>query len=156
MQLPENIASWVPQYEKLIDGVDVNYISKQDIAISRDTRGSLFYYDGSKQRYHRFEHMKLFDVLANLQYNKVLSSQEFDIDSYPYVEKIQITTFDGLIADLEIYTNYEEYWLKISISTTRLPSYRIQEYVEKNSFLFEDWWFKLSDDIGKILFMLKL
>lgn len=156
LQLPENIISWVPQHNNLVDGVDVNSISKQDVTISRETRGSSFLYAQNKSTYHRFEYVKIFDILTNLQYEKVLSAQEFDESKYPYVEKIQISTFDGLVVDLSVYSNYEEYWLKIDISTTRLPSYKIKDYVETNSFLFKNWWFKLPQDEGKILFMMKL
>ena len=83
------------------------------------------------------------------------SPEKFDESQYPYVEKIQISTFDGLVVDLSVYSNYEEYWLKIDISTTRLPSYKIKDYVETNSFLFKNWWFKLPQDEGKILFIFK-
>ena len=156
LQLPENVISWVPQHNNLVEGVDVNSISKQGIIISRETRGSRFLYAQTKSTYHRFEYVKIFDVLTNLQYEQVLSAQEFDESKYPYVEKIQLSTFDGLVIDLNIYSNYEEYWLKIDISMTRLPSYQVKDYVEKNSFLFENWWFKLPQDEGKILFMMKL
>lgn len=156
LQLPENVISWVPQHNNLVDGVDVNSISKQDVTISRETRGSSFVYAQNKSTYHRFEYVKIFDILTNLQYEKVLSAQEFDENKYPYVEKIHISTFDGFVIDLSVYSNYEEYWLKIDISTTRLPSYKVKDYVEKNSFLFKNWWFKLPQDEGKILFMMKL
>ena len=156
MQLPDTIQSWVAQHTRMIDGINVSGIEKNDINIVRDTQGGAFYKKGEKRPYSRFDYVQIFDILANLQYEKVLSSQEFDETRYPYVSAMRITTFDGLVTDWEIYSDYQEYWLKIKLSMTRLPLYQTKDYVEKNQFLFEDWWFKLPSDIGRVLFMMKL
>ena len=99
--------------------------------------------------------MKVFDALTNLWYEQVLSVQNFDEKKYTYHQYLQTETFDGLITELDVYTDYNEYWVKVKISPARLSRVEVGEYVKNNTFLYQDWWFKLPADIGRTLFMFR-
>ena len=118
--------------------------------------GETFYEKQTKLPYNQFSYHRFFDLLFDLHYEKVLSSQDFDTSRFVSNQKIKITTFDGLKIELNLYHDGQEYWAKIKMSTTRLPSKKVVEQVDKHQFLYQDWWFKLNDDIGRQLWMFKI
>lgn len=156
MQLPTDIMSWLPQPLLKFNDVDVSRLEVNDKIISRRYEGATFYDKQTNLPYRQYEFLQVFDLLTDLRFDKVSSSQEFDNTLYPVNNKIILHTFDGLITELNIFTNYSEYWLQISLSTTTLPSHKVNDYIEYNSFLYKDWWFRLPAHIGRSLFMFKL
>ena len=102
LKLPETIDSWVQQPLLSLNGTEIQKILKNDIVISRNAEGAVFYDSRTKSPYHQFEYIQLFDIIGDLRFDQVLSSQEFDNGKYPYQQKLQIVTFGGLIAELDV------------------------------------------------------
>lgn len=155
MQLPGTLMSWTYQPLLRIKGTDVMSMEKEKIALTRNTEGAVFYNSETKLPYNRFEYMQVFDIISDLRYENVLSSQEFDENRYSTVRSIKITTFDGMVATLRVHTDFHEYWVELDLSTTSLPTVEVDAYVKENKFLYKDWWFKLSEETGRTLFMTK-
>lgn len=156
MQLSDNVMSWTYQPLLKFEGLDIARLQKGRQAIVRIEEGSAFYDLETKMPYRRYEYLQIFDILSHLQYERVLSSQEFDNGRYPSASSITLTTFDGQITTLRLYTDYHEYWLQIELGVTRLPKTWVVKDVEEKRFLYEDWWFKLSSEDGRTLFMFNL
>lgn len=155
-QLPESLSSWTRQPLLAFSGVEISRFKSGDVFLSRRYEGAAFYDSRTNRPYGRYDYVRVFDLLADLRYDKVLSSQEFEQGLYPNLRTIELTTFDGLISSLRIYTDYKEYWLSVSLSTTTLPSNSISDYIEHNRIFYDDWWFRLPADAGRMLFMFKL
>lgn len=153
--LPDAANAWTNKKLFNFDGREISRLEKDDVVISRRNEGAVFIDPRTNMPYHRFDYMKVFDAMSNIWYDKVLSSQEFDEQKYPYQQHIQFHTFAGLITDVYVYTDYQEYWIKIELSSDKLPTYDTVEYIENNQFLYTDWWFRIPTDEGRTLFMTK-
>ena len=78
---------------------------------------------------------------------------DFDYSLFSAPKSLTVTTFDGLVVTLEIYYRPDnEYWALFKFSTTTLPTAAVNDYIKSNAFLYEDWYFKLNPDTGRILF----
>ena len=68
------------------------------------------------------------------------------------VKKMTITSFVGLVFDLDLYySNNNKVWCKIKLSTTSLPIYLVNDYINDNQFLYDGWYFEISPEQGHIL-----
>ena len=68
------------------------------------------------------------------------------------VKNIKITTFLGLIFDVDLYHSHEgRVWCKIKLLTTSLPMTIINDYINDNKFLYEGWYFEISPEQGHLL-----
>lgn len=155
-QLPLSLSSWTQQPLLAIKKITIKKIEKDDVIIARRGEGSAFYDVQRNLPYIRSDYLQMFDILNDLRYDKVLSSQEFDNERYAIIEQIRLTSFDGLITTIQIYTDFQRYWIKIELSETTLPSKETKEYIAKNKILYEDWWFEVTPEIGQSLFSLRL
>lgn len=154
--LDESPYFWTLQPLLTLQGTEINKFEKNQTVISRNAEGAVFYNPDTNLPYRRFEYMRIFDILSDLRYEKVLSSQEFDTSRYAYHQAMALTTFDGLFAILDIYTDYKEYWIQLELRTTRLPRKQMVEEVKNKQFLYQDWWFKLKTEDGQRLWMFNL
>ena len=63
-----------------------------------------------------------------------------------------ITTFFGLVFDINLYyQDNNKVWCSIKLSTTSLPLSVVNDYINDNKFLYDDWFFEISSDQGHIL-----
>lgn len=155
-QLPVSLSSWTRQPLLAVNGGEISSFKTGDVSLSRRYEGTAFFDSRTKRAYGRYDYIRIFDILADLRYDKVLSSQEFDEGLYPNLRTLELTTFDGLVSTLRIYTDYNEYWLSVKLSSTSLPSNDVNDYIKHNSIFYDDWWFRLPADAGRMLFMVKL
>lgn len=155
-QLPMSLNSWTVQPLLRIKQVEIKKIETDNRTISRREEGAAFYNSQTHLPYTRLESTRLFTVLADLHYEQVLSSQEFDEPRYTSVHRLRLTSFEGLITTLSVHTDFEKYWLKVELSATSLPSTETNEYIAKNKILYDDWWFELSPEAGNILYSFNL
>ena len=156
ISLQEPAYFWTIQPLLSLQGIKINKFEKNQTIISRNEEGAAFYNQDTKLPYRRFEYMRIFDILSDLRYEKVLSSQEFDTSRFGYHQAMALTTFDGLFVILDIYTDYKEYWIQLELKTTRLPRKQVVEEVKNKQFLYQDWWFKLKPEVGRQLWMFNL
>lgn len=90
-------------------------------------------------------------VLNYLPFETVKSAQNFDESQYTPLKTYKITTKDGLIYTLTLYGMGQEIWLKEKISSTTLPTTKINDYIKRNEFLYNYWYFKLPSELGSAL-----
>lgn len=81
----------------------------------------------------------------------VRRAADFDEKDWPQQNHLQLTTFDGLVMDISIFSNNNEYWAALKISATRLPKASTNDYIKDNAFLYDGWYFKLDKTIGETL-----
>lgn len=155
-QLPQDLASWTRQPLLEFKGVDVSRLSVGRDTIYRNQDGAPFQEQPTGHTYRRYDYFQLFDTLNDLRYEQVLSSQEFDGSKFANTRTIEFTTFEGLVCRLVVYTDFNEYWASIKISTTTLPSNAVRDYIANNGMFYDDWWFRLPAATGRMLFMFKL
>ena len=96
----------------------------------------------------------LSDAFNYMTFTNVIKKQDFDQTQYPNQRNLQITLFNGLVTSMNIYTDKEtkNFWTEIKISTTRLPTIGVNDYIKNNEFLYDGWIFQLSPEIGNILY----
>lgn len=152
MDLPDDVYSWTRQPLLEFESKNIKSIEKNNILISRREEGEPFYNTHNHKPYHLQDYMRIFTTLTDLHYEKVLSSQEFSPENYPHRQTLELTTFDGLITIVTIYSDLKDYWIQINLSTNRLPRQQATEYVAQNKILYEDWWFKIDETDGQGLF----
>ena len=85
-------------------------------------------------------------------FQKVKNKQHFDFSKFPQKKEIKIITFSGLVNEITLYSNQKEYWISSKLSSLNLSNPNIDEYIENNKILFENWIFELPELSGKILF----
>ena len=156
MELFDQPQSWTYQPLISLKERDISQLEKNGISIMRQEEGASFYEKQTNLPYNQFSYHRFFDLLSDLHYEKVLSSQDFDTSRFTSSQTIKITTFEGLKIVLSLYHDDREYWAKIKMLTTRLPSFKVVEEVDNQQFLYQDWWFKLNDDIGRQLWRFKI
>ncbi len=96
----------------------------------------------------------LSEAFNYMTFNNVIPTKEFNKAQYPKQRNLQITLFNGLITDMEIYADNEltTFWTTIKISTNRLPTIGVKDYINNNEFLYDGWTFQLAPEIGNILY----
>lgn len=154
--LPEQVVSWTRQPLIAFEGTGISEFIVGDKGIYRNSEGDIFYNTADKHRYYHMDYIRIFNTLHDLYYDKVLSSQEFDAEKYADVRTQKLINFDGLITELQYVTDYNEYWVKVTLSTTSLPSNAVIDYIKENNIFYQNWWFRLPSDEGRSLFMFNL
>lgn len=94
------------------------------------------------------------DELTKLFAVDAIPASEFEknITDDVKIKKITINTFMGLVVELNLYySDVNKVWGKIKLSTTSLPIYVVNDYINDNKFLYEGWYFEISPNQGHIL-----
>lgn len=92
----------------------------------------------------------LLERLVFLIAEDVRSAQNFDEKLFKAHRRLTVTTFSGLITTLDLYYDNTAYWLKITLSTTSLPTSAVNAYIRDNAFLYDGWYFKIPAAPGKV------
>ncbi len=82
---------------------------------------------------------------------EILSAQNFDENLFPHHKKIILTTFNGLVTNLDLFYDRENFWFKISLSKAVLITPTVNDYINNNAFLYENWYFKIPASTGNVL-----
>lgn len=96
----------------------------------------------------------LTDTLSRLFIDNAQKKDDFEKNMLPgmKVKNIKITTFFGLVFDINLYyQDNNKIWCSIKLSTTSLPLSVVNDYINDNKFLYDDWFFEISSDQGHIL-----
>lgn len=93
----------------------------------------------------------LTDTLWYLSAIDVKHAVHFKSADYPNRKKYEITTFNGLIYELNLFYNDNEYWVSIMPRAASLLSNQAQKFLEENLILYDGWFFRLTPNIGETL-----
>ena len=100
-------------------------------------------------------HLKMTNLLQVFEFlnaRGAQAAQNFDDSVHQKLRKIVLTTFSGMVITADLYQDAEKnYWLKLSFSTTHLPTVYVNDYIKENSYLYEGWYFKISPEAGEKL-----
>ena len=152
--LPQKLYSWFQQPLLNYAPEQIRTISAQiddkDIEYSRITPREPFTNAKGEQ-----ETLTLFtDVFSFLTFQEVIPENEFKEADFPLRTDLEITLFNGLVTNISLFSNSEQktFWAQIKISTNRLPTLGVNDYIKNNSFYYDGWLFKLAPETGYILF----
>lgn len=147
---PQTIASWLQQPLLSIPPTDIRSLK---IGEQTAVRSNLIVPFKIKENGKNTDVERFLTAFGFVAAYDVRRSADFDPSQYAEPKLITVSTFDGLVATLEIYNREnKEYWTSLKISTTTLPTTAVSDYIKSSAFLYEDWYFKLDPDIGRILF----
>lgn len=146
---PKKLFSWMEQPLLALEENEVTSITLNNQTLNRDEIFLPFYFIGTEMTVNPDGLLKLFSYLPALD---AISSQNFNQEAFSHQKNIKITTFDGLIVSMELYENKDDIWIKISLSTTTLPTTKTNDYIKNNRFLYDGWYFKINPVVGKTLF----
>lgn len=155
--LPQETYSWlmqpILQYPRsLIETVVIEENGQMQVA----NRASEEYPFFNKEQ----KIINLDPILERTEYlitTKVASAQNFDEQRFSHHRRIDLITFSGLITSLDVYyTDADEYWVKISLSTTNLPTSAVNAYIKDNRFLYDGWFFKITRPNGAVFSRFKI
>lgn len=93
-------------------------------------------------------------ALSYISYQGIAFKKDFTAD-FPQAapHQIRVETEIGLVYVLNVYQPAEnDYWLAVSLESTRLARKEVQPFIAENQKYFADWVFNLDDSQGKILF----
>ncbi len=144
INIPEETFSWLQQPLLNLEERHVESINCQDKTTSRMSyTDKLINNSGNKD--------KLFSTIIFLSFSDVLPKEDFDFQTAKLENTIKLTTFEGLVITLNIFSHENEYFVEQKLSTTKLPTKAINDYIEENNFLYEGWIFKISKPAGEVL-----
>lgn len=93
----------------------------------------------------------LLEQFALLTFTSVKTSENTPLKDISPNKTIVIFLESGLIYGIEVYEIEGNYWVKINLSTTTLPTKHASDYIKDSSFLYQNWFFKINRDVGKLL-----
>ena len=127
----------------------VKSVAFDDVKITRNYPNDRFV---SHQNGQEVLYLKnLFDTLWYLGAEDVRHSVHFNSSGYKKVKQIEIIGFSGIMYLLDLYQNKNEYWLTIRLDKDILFNPDIVKKLEDNRALYDGWYFKLNQDIGKLI-----
>ena len=94
------------------------------------------------------------DVLSMLYAVDAIPQAEFEKNIINKTQKrsVRISTFIGLIFELDIFSSDDKkVWCKIKLSSTSLPMKTVNDYINDNKFLYDGWYFEISNEQGHII-----
>ena len=152
--LPQKLYSWFQQPLLNYAPEQIRSISTefdgQDMKYTRTTPNNLYTdKNGNKEALTLYT-----DVFSFLTFQKVIPESEFKKEDFPLQRDIKVTLFNGLVTNINLFSNHEQknFWARIKISSNRLPTYVVNDYIKNNSFYYEGWVFNLLPETGYILF----
>lgn len=93
----------------------------------------------------------LIDALWYLSPIEIKHAVHFKHDDYNMKKKYEITTFSGLIYELNLFYNSDEYWMSITPRAANIISSLSQRFLDENLMLYDGWFFRLTPSTGEII-----
>ncbi len=150
--LPAERYSWIMQPIQELPPDMVESIEENGVTVRRDNPKLPFFQADGRPAPVR----PLLDMASYIIAEDVIAAQFFIADDYPQYRYLKFTTFQGLEAEYELYGNDSDVWLKINLSATPLPKQEVNAYIKDNRIFYDNWYFKMPDTQGKMLFLLPL
>ena len=93
----------------------------------------------------------LLDKFVLFNYQNVKQIQNTPLDSLQPEKTIVLFPYSGLIYGIEIFKIEGEYWIRVDLSITKLPTKVASDYIKDSLFLYKGWAFKIDKKLGKYL-----
>lgn len=98
----------------------------------------------------------LLDKFVYFSYKNVKQIKNTPLDSLKPDRIIVLFPYSGLIYGFEIFKIEGEYWVKIDLSITKLPTRAASDYIKDSQFLYQGWAFKIDKNLGEYLINYKI
>ena len=146
-KLPMEKTSWIlqPIAEFQVDSVES--VDFEGIKLSRDNVHQMF---GASSRQENAV-KSLLSLTSVIMAEDVIKEESFVADNYPQRRLIKLTSFEGLIAEYALFSDANEDWLKINLSTAPLAKSRVSDYIREHRIFYDGWYFKIPAVQGEML-----
>lgn len=106
---------------------------------------------------HSAKGRMVMQILRFIEYQGLTTTLDF-VKAYPMAKskKIKVVTIAGLIYNLYVYHAEGTYWLKVTLSSTKVPHKEVIPFIKNNQKYFDKWMFQLNDQQGAMLYRLDL
>lgn len=92
------------------------------------------------------------DYLKFMHFEDVRKAQNVDEENAYGHKNFRIETYDGLVIELVIFIMDDAYWATLSLSTSKMPKQKVEDYVRENIFLYDGWYFKVPQSYGDVMY----
>jgi hypothetical protein len=138
--LPSRDLSWLL---KPLVGLPKEYVSEivvDDKVVGREDKAQEFF-DSYGQLVNLTE---FFRVLSGVYAQDVMTAAQFEGIKSSVVQQrtFEVGAWHGLKFVFKVYVLGADVWFNIKLSTDRLPTTKVTDYIKENAFLYDDWYFK--------------
>ncbi len=132
----------------------ISWIQQPSFSITKDNISSVFVGKNGEMKKTSFKKLPSMarEYLSFTYFEAAVPEKMFDKEKFAPENLLVAETKDGLKVSYDVYSNAEEYWVKLTVATNKLPTAQVAEYVQENAFLYEGWVFKIPSDYAKYMF----
>lgn len=94
---------------------------------------------------------QLLNNIRLLNAEKIKHITHFTPSQFQKTKHYNITLFNGIVYELELYRKDNEYWLHINLNHELLSSVATVQTVKERQILYDGWFFKINADKGYII-----
>lgn len=141
------IAEWVKMPLLQLEDRQIKNIKSNDFEVYREYASDALKSVTTKEPTPHIA--KLTNDLWFLVADEIKEKNHFDLTSAQLVREYDIHLFSGIIYQLKIYSDNKDYWLNITLNKEFLVNNDAAVFIKENALLYENWFFKLSRDIGE-------
>ena len=155
-ELPDKLRYWLQQplislSPENVESVILQNKTGQQIAYRLSPRSE--FYD---LRQRPINLIPLLDKFVLLTFSDVKQLQNTPLGSLKPDKIIALFPYSGLIYGIEIYQIDEDFWIKVDLSITKLPTKFASDYIKDSLFLYQNWGFKIDKNLGQYLLKYKI
>ena len=143
------VTDWIQLPLLAVPYEEIKFIRTDNFSVYRRFAADIFKSaDGDKE----LPNLKnLTDALWYLSATDVKHAVHFNRADYKMKKTYEITTFTGLIYELNLFYNRDEYWISIMPRAANIISNQAKRFLEENRILYDGWFFRLAPNIGAAL-----
>ncbi len=143
----------------LMDWVQMPLLNIYEDSIKRiETNTFAVYRHFSDERLKSVENNELALYIGQLINNfRYLNAEDikhithFNPALFKKVKRYDITLFNGMIYDLEVYNKDNEYWLRIRLNHELTAPLATKRQIKERQILYDGWFFKINKDKGYVI-----
>lgn len=100
------------------------------------------------------EFSQIHGLISNFRYlsaEDVTHISNFELRKYQKIKHYDFVLFSGLIYQIDIYRNAEEYRMSVRLTKDKLATDEAVKTLKENEMLFRGWFFRINSDKGQII-----
>lgn len=155
-ELPKKMYYWLQQ--PLISIMPENI---ESLIIQTDTGQQLAYRIGRNSSFFNLKQQKtnplpLLERFVLFNFIDVKKIQNTPLNNGTADKIIVLFPYSGLIYGIEIFKIDADFWVKIDLSITKLPTKVASDYIKDSQMLYNGWAFKINQNLGQYLMDYKI
>lgn len=93
----------------------------------------------------------LTDNFWYLTAEEIKNISQFDTSKFPKIKNYEITLFNGIIYNIDIFSDGTQFWISIQLKKDAFIKKPSLQFIKENSMLYDGWFFKINPDKGHII-----